>query len=48
MVGYARELEEDRERIFTPLNRYTDTVNEFLEDKTIRVNESGRLEINQN
>ena len=47
MVGYARELEEDRERIFTPLNLYTKTVNSFLEDKTVQVDESGRLEINQ-
>lgn len=47
MIEYARQLEEDREKIFASLNLYMDTVNSFLEDKTIRINESGRLEINQ-
>ena len=45
MVEYARELEEDRENIFAPLNLYRDTVNSFLEDKTISVDESGHLKI---
>ena len=46
MVEYARELEEDREKIFAPLNLYKDTVNSFLEDKTITVDEGGQLKIN--
>ena len=45
MVEYARKLEEDREKIFAPLRRYEDTVNSFLNDKTIKVDESGQLKI---
>ena len=45
MVEFARKLEEDRETIFAPLNLYKDTVNSFLEDKTITVDESGHLKI---
>ena len=45
MVKYARELEEDRENIFAPLHLYENTVNSFLEDKTIKVDESGDLKI---
>lgn len=45
MVKYARKLEEDREKIFAPLRRYEDTVNSFLKDKFIEVNESGQLKI---
>ena len=45
MVKYARELEEDREKIFAPLHLYENTVNVFLEDKTIKVDESGDLKI---
>ena len=33
MVKYAAELEEDREHMFTPLRRYENTVNSFLNDK---------------
>lgn len=45
MVKYARELEEDREKIFAPLRLYEETVNSFLEDKTIKVDENGHLKI---
>lgn len=45
MVKYARQLEEDREKIFAPLRRYEDTVNSFLNDKSIKVDESGNLKI---
>ena len=45
MVKYARELEEDREEIFALLHLYENTVNSFLEDKTIKVDESGDLKI---
>ena len=45
MVRYARELEEDRERIFAPLRRYEDKVNSFLNDKSVKVDENGELKI---
>ncbi len=45
MVKYARKLEEDREKIFAPLRHYEDTVNSFLNDKSIKVDESGNLKI---
>ena len=43
MVEYARKLEEDRERIFAPLQRYEETVNSFLNEKSVEVNENGQL-----
>ena len=45
MVEYARKLEEDRERIFAPLRLYEKIVNSFLNDKSIKVDESGNLKI---
>lgn len=45
MVGYARELEEDRKCIFKPLRDYEETVNSFLDEKSVRVDESGELQI---
>lgn len=45
MVGYARELEKDRKRIFAPLRRYEETVNSFLNEKSIKVDEGGQLKI---
>ena len=55
MVEYARELEEDRARIFEPLRRYEEIVNSFLNDETtvnsflnkksVKVDESGVLKI---
>lgn len=45
MVKYARKLEEDKEKIFAPLGRYENTVNSFLNDKPIKVDESGNLRI---
>lgn len=45
MVGYARELEEDRERIFKPLRDYEETVNSFLDGKSVKVDRRGKLKI---
>ena len=45
MVEYAEELEKDRESIFKPLRRYEETVNSFLEEKNVGVDEDGRLKI---
>lgn len=45
MVEYAGRLEEDREKIFAPLRLYEKTVNSFLNDKCIMVDENGKLEI---
>ena len=45
MVGYARKLEEDRERMFTPLRRYEEIVNSFLDEKSVKVDEDGELKI---
>ena len=55
MVGYAEELEKDREQIFAPLRRYEETVNSFLNDeetinsfldeKSVKVGENGELKI---
>ena len=45
MVEYARKLEEERERIFAPLRRYEETVNSFLNNKSLQVDDSGQLKI---
>ena len=45
MVKYAGELEEDKERIFASLQLYEKTVNSFLNDKSIKVDENGILNI---
>ena len=45
MVKCAAELEKDREDIFDHLRRYEETVNSFLDDKSIQVDESGQLQI---
>ena len=45
MVEYARKLEEDREQIFAPLRHYEEIVNSFLNNKSIKVDESGQLKI---
>lgn len=45
MVEYAGKLEKDREDIFEHLRRYEDTVNAFLDDKSVEVDGSGRLKI---
>ena len=45
MVEYAGQLEEDREQIFAPLRLYEKTVTSFLNDKSIKVDESGQLKI---
>ena len=45
MVKYAKELEEDRTRIFASLRLYEEIVNSFLDDKFIEVDDSGQLKI---
>ena len=45
MVEYAEELEKDREQIFAPLRLYEETVNSFLNEKSVEVSESGKLNI---
>ena len=45
MVEFARKLEKHRKEIFAPLHLYENTVNSFLEDKTIKVDESDGLKI---
>ena len=55
MVKYAEQLEEDRERMFTPLRSYEITVNSFLNDKktadsfldekSVKVDKDGQLKI---
>ncbi len=45
MVEYARKLEKYRTDIFAPLRLYEETVNSFLDDKTITLDENGHLEI---
>ena len=45
MVEYARDLEKYRNDIFAPLRLYENTVNSFLEDKTIAVGKDGHLQI---
>lgn len=45
MVEYAEELEKDRERIFAPLQLYEETVNSFLNEKSVKIDEEGKLKI---
>ena len=45
MVKSARKLENHRKTLFTPLRLYEGTVNSFLKDKTIAVDESDGLKI---
>ena len=45
MVRYAGELEEDREEIFAPLRLYEEMVNSFLNEKSVEVEENGKLKI---
>ena len=45
MVEYAGELEKDRERIFEPIGLYEETVNSFLNDKSVEVDADGKLKI---
>lgn len=45
MVKYAEELEKDKETIFASLRHYVETVNSFLDCKSIKVKENGQLTI---
>ena len=45
MVECAARLEKNKENIFHYIRLYEDIANSFLEDKTIRVDENGRLKI---
>ena len=43
MVNFAQEMEEYRLRLFSPLEKYQETVNSFLHGKSIRVSDEGEL-----
>lgn len=43
MVGYARKLDEDRANFFEPLRRYENAVNSFLNEKSVLVDDEGKL-----
>lgn len=45
MVDLARKLENHRKDIFAPVHLYENTVNSYLEDKTIKVDENDGLQI---
>lgn len=45
MVEFARKLEKYRKDLFAPLHLYENTVNSFLEDKTIAVGKNDHLQI---
>lgn len=45
MVKYAGELEKNRENIFEHILLYEDTVNSFLNNKSIKFSDSGKLYI---
>ena len=45
IVEYARKLEEDRNSIFSPLRKFETIVNEFLQPKSIKIDDSGDLSI---
>ena len=45
MVKYARDLEKHRNDIFASSRLYEDIANSFLGDKTVQIDESGRLKI---
>lgn len=45
MIQSARDLERDREILFSPLRRYESIANSFLKDKVVRVEDDGRLRI---
>ena len=45
IVDYARNLEEDRKKLFSPLVKFENIVNDFLQPKIIKIDESGALSI---
>ena len=45
MVEYARNLEKDRGDIFAQLRLYEESANSFLRNKSIKIDESGKLKI---
>lgn len=45
IIDYAKELNEDRKKLFQPLRDYEERVNSFFEGKRIEVREDGELTI---
>jgi predicted ATPase len=45
MVQFARELEDGRKKLFSPLERYEQIVSSFLNKKSVEVSENGNLVI---
>jgi ABC-type dipeptide/oligopeptide/nickel transport system ATPase component len=45
IVEYARELEEERQILFLPIEKFERIVNTFYHGKTIKIDENGRLQI---
>jgi len=45
MVQFARELEDNRRKLFSPVERYEQIVSSFLNEKRIKVSEDGSLVI---
>ena len=45
MVEYARKLEKDRGDIFAQLRLYEEYANSFLRNKSIKIDESGKLKV---
>lgn len=45
MAKYARELEKNKENVFEHLHLYEETVNSFLQSKSIKFTDSGNLSI---
>jgi len=43
MVQFARELEDSRKKLFNPVNRYEEIVSSFLNEKSVRLSEDGKL-----
>ena len=46
IIGYARKLDEERNKLFDPLRKFELIVNSFLNDKTVSIDDNGNLTIN--
>jgi predicted ATP-binding protein involved in virulence len=45
IIQYARDLEEDREKLFTPLNKFERISQSYLTTKLIKIEDNGNLSI---
>lgn len=45
IIQFARDLEHERENLFTPLHKYEEIVNSFLNGKVVKVEDNGKLKI---